>query len=594
MKADSSTDRPDIDKVRDLLVGAEMSSVREWKAWREDPKSFNNSIANSISEAISIRSERDDSVARALGNTIEQSLTESVKNNPEPLADALYPIMGPAIRRSITETMNQTLENFNRVLENSLSPRSLKWRIQALISGKDFAEVALLHSLDYQVEQVFLIHRETSLLLRHAFSESAVVRDGDMVSSMLSAIQDFVSDSFSVETGDTLNTLRLGELTVCIAAGPEALIAAVVRGSVPVSLRTLMHETIEAIHRRFAKELQDWQGDSEPFAPCEALLNECLVGSYHNDEMATPKQTRNPGFAIVALVFCACLVGYYLYSSHQYQTLIDNTVASLDDHPGIVIIQAEEHDGELKLVGLKDPLTPPIEHLIPAEAQKKLTLKPTMHPWHSLDTDLVKQRVAATMQSMPDSIEYKLSDGELTLTGLLDNKWAASSLIAALQIPGVDSLNLDGLTQLEPKAAPPVVAAALPDLSTMAKSIEQYRFYYSNGATEIDAASLKAVTTFVSAIKAFSKAAHLQGLSLRGNVLGYSDRSGGVNVNRVVSEKRANAFARLLNQENISGAQFLSTGMGSVSQEQAMTMDNPRHVRMVVMLIPSVIDEVSP
>ena len=51
----------------------------------------------------------------------------------------------------------------------------------------------MLRSLVYRVEQLFLIHRKTSLSLLHVALDPAIAKDSDMVAGMLSAIQDFVA-----------------------------------------------------------------------------------------------------------------------------------------------------------------------------------------------------------------------------------------------------------------------------------------------------------------------------------------------------------------------------------------------------------------
>lgn len=45
-----------------------------------------------------------------------------------------------------------------------------------------------------------------------------------MVSGMLTAIRDFVADSFSVEEGEGLESILVGELNVWIEHGPEAIL----------------------------------------------------------------------------------------------------------------------------------------------------------------------------------------------------------------------------------------------------------------------------------------------------------------------------------------------------------------------------------
>ena len=54
------------------------------------------------------------------------------------------------------------MESLNRTVEHSFSWRALAWRWTALRTGKPFAEIVLLNTLEYRVEQVFLVHAESS------------------------------------------------------------------------------------------------------------------------------------------------------------------------------------------------------------------------------------------------------------------------------------------------------------------------------------------------------------------------------------------------------------------------------------------------
>ena len=116
---------------------------------------------------------------------------------PRTLVNILYPTIVPAIRKSIGETIDETFQRLNQTLKYSLTWRGLKWRWEAWRTGRPFAEVVLKHTLVYQVEHVFLIHRHTGLLIAHVAAENAASQDPQLVSSMLIAIQDFVRDSFS-------------------------------------------------------------------------------------------------------------------------------------------------------------------------------------------------------------------------------------------------------------------------------------------------------------------------------------------------------------------------------------------------------------
>ena len=174
-------------RLRSLLIGAEQASLNTLTEKIGDSASFARSVAGVLPDAVAIRARTDDRLGVELAPLVEASLQHSVKTNPQPLVDALYPLMGPAIRRSISEALVDMMQAFNRAVEQTLSPRALKWRFDAWRSGQSYASVVLLKSLVYRVEQVFLIHRKTGLLLSHAQAEHTVVQDPDMVSGMLTA-----------------------------------------------------------------------------------------------------------------------------------------------------------------------------------------------------------------------------------------------------------------------------------------------------------------------------------------------------------------------------------------------------------------------
>src|ERR1700722_7959800 len=177
------------EELRHLIVAPETEGLAAVEERLENLEKRTCDVSEVVAEAIHMR--------RATGDHV--------------LADALFPVMGPAIRKSITETLRGMLESFNEALDNSFSARGLKWRVEAMRTGKPFAEIVLMHSLLYRVEQVFLIHRETGLVLNHLVAPTVATQDPDMIAGMLSAIQQFVRDSFHSRSAETLGSLNVGE-----------------------------------------------------------------------------------------------------------------------------------------------------------------------------------------------------------------------------------------------------------------------------------------------------------------------------------------------------------------------------------------------
>jgi OOP family OmpA-OmpF porin len=186
----------ELGELRRLLLVAEEAQVSRLQQRLDDPEIHAEDVSRVLPEALLLRSAKDDDLTRALQPTVEKAIVTSVRRDPQTLVDALFPVMGPAIRKAIASALASMVESFSQTLEHSLSIRGIKWRLEAWRTGKPLAEVILLRTLVYRVEQVFLIHRESGLLLQHVSASARGVQDADMVSGMLTAIRDFVHDSF--------------------------------------------------------------------------------------------------------------------------------------------------------------------------------------------------------------------------------------------------------------------------------------------------------------------------------------------------------------------------------------------------------------
>jgi outer membrane protein OmpA-like peptidoglycan-associated protein len=337
---------PDVVQLRRLLFGKDYDELLALKTQFEHSDKYSASVAGIISEALKLRATQDNSLSEALAPTIEQALTQSICNSPQRYANVLYPVMGPAIRKSINQALAEALENLNQVLENSLSWRSWKWRFDAWRTGQTYAKVALLNTLVYQVEQVFLIHKESGLLLQHVASPQAISKDPEMVSGMLTAIQDFIADSFAVNQTDTLRTMTLGELTVLLEHGPHAVLAMVVRGTVPSDLPNVLMETSSSIHCQYAPLFKAFNGDADPFAITENLLADCL-----KSQQKRP-QKRPPWLALLVLASLVGGAGYLIYQ--HYQQLAQQEAEAKQVQQQIVqtlnerLSQLQTHTTELK------------------------------------------------------------------------------------------------------------------------------------------------------------------------------------------------------------------------------------------------------
>ena len=100
-------------ELRSLIVGPEHELLGSLKARLDNPATRTADVSEVLADAIVLRG-KDQHLARALAPTLEDAITASVRRNPRPLADALFPVMGPAIRKAIAHTLAGMMESFNR------------------------------------------------------------------------------------------------------------------------------------------------------------------------------------------------------------------------------------------------------------------------------------------------------------------------------------------------------------------------------------------------------------------------------------------------------------------------------------------------
>ncbi len=347
-QAESPDDRH-LRELRQILLGSELSRLEELEHRLGDPELRTQELSGIVAEAIAIRARRDRAVQRTLHPLVEDALRLSVERNPKVLADALFPIIGEAVRKAVAHALRGMVESLNQMMERSLSLESMKWRVEAVRTGKSFGEVALMRSLRYRVEQVFLIHRETGLLLHHVAAPGQVVQDTDLVSGMLTAVQDFVRDSFGGRPSEDLETMQVGQYTVWIVYGPQALLAAVVSGTPPPELRTVFQRAMEQVHQQFGSALQSFRGDAGPWEASRPGLQACLLGQ----PVIETRKSRQWVWALLLVTVVVVASSLYFW---QRQRRWDQFLLSLQAEPGIVVTFAEKGWRSYSVAGLRDPM----------------------------------------------------------------------------------------------------------------------------------------------------------------------------------------------------------------------------------------------
>jgi OOP family OmpA-OmpF porin len=541
-----SDDVPDdLSELRTLILGAEHARrIDALYARLENPEVMARAIGPVLPDAIARRG-RDPMLARALEPSIEHALTASVRRNPHPLADALFPVIGPAIRNAIAHTLGTMFETFNRTLEQSMSWRALRWRIEAMRTGRPFSEVVLLHTLEYRVEQVFLIHRESGLLLQHAAAESLAVQGADMVSAMLTAIRDFVRDSFGVGTTDGLDALRVGELSVLIVQGPHAILAGVVRGTAPPDARVPLQDALETVHLQYATDLAAFAGDSGPFDAARPILEACLV-SQHKSKRGRRGFALSWRWAAAGLVGAAALawwLGLSIRDGRRWDRYLDR----LRSEPGILVLDAGRRGRTFTVSGLRDPLAPDPASFVAAASLSPERVDGRWQFYQALDPPFVIRR-ARTVLRPPDGVTLHIESGVLTVAGDVPPAWAHDAERLAPMIAGV--------RELDPNVAPAAARA-------LAARLERASLRFVRGRAELVPGQEAAVAEVTAILRQADDFARAVGRPVEVRLVGHADADGPDDLNLPLSRARARTALALVAAARFTGLAFVPDGVGS-------------------------------
>ena len=105
-ESQSPVDEAGMDKLRSLVLGPAEQQLADVHARLTDPQRQLKEVAHILPAAIAVRARQDDELTDAMGPTVAAALDRSIRKDPQPLADALFPVMGPAIRKSISAALS--------------------------------------------------------------------------------------------------------------------------------------------------------------------------------------------------------------------------------------------------------------------------------------------------------------------------------------------------------------------------------------------------------------------------------------------------------------------------------------------------------
>jgi hypothetical protein len=558
-----------LEVLRHLILEPEQSQLRQLQERLDNLRVRPEDISQVLPEAVLHRARQDNQLSNALLPTAEEAIQSSVRRNPRTLVEALFPLMGPAIRRTVAHLLRSMIASLNQALAVSVSLRALRWRLEALWTGVPFAEVVLLHTLRYRVEQVFLIHRQTGLLLQHVMAESVRVLDAEMISGMLTAIQDFVRDSFGMHEGEALKTIQVGELTVWIERGPYAILACIMRGTPPPELKGICEDVLAHIHGEYWQALQAFDGNAAPFEGTKSHLEASLQARYEAEECRTSPLL----WGVLAVILCG--LGFWSFSAVRASQRWATYLEMLHVEPGIVVTVAEKRGGKYFIAGLRDPLAADPQQLLQDAHLSQIQVMSRWEPYLALDPTFVLVR-AKTILEPPDTVDLRLAGSVLEAIGAASRRWINDAQWLARVIPGVMHFRLEQVVDLTQR-----------ELFGLKEAVEQYSLNFVKDTTRLVPGQEELLRSLSVAVPQLFKVAQQAGYEARLHIIGHADKTGSEARNQQLSQERAERILTVLTSDDIPRTQMRAVGVGSREplHEATTEADRPTSRRVTLRMV---------
>lgn len=421
MKKDisSSTNALDEDKLselREVLLGKNYALVtKQIKLQSRDI------VKDVVAEALYDRQKQDNTIESVLTPIVERSVESSVSGQSDKLIGSLYPLVGGLVRKSVKAFLSDFIEKANQLLENSFTVKGLKWRFKAHQAGMSFAQYIASQTFVYRVEHILLIHRETGILLKSVDHNQFGHSDVDLISSMLTAINDFVADSLVQrdESEEQLQTIRTDNFSLLIKPGPYAMIVVAVTGNPPHRLLDQMQLTLENIHQIYGDDMRAFAGDVNAFDDAGNQLRSCLLSEEKTPE-TTPKKKPWLIWAVFGGIFLCFL--YFLTCLWESQQLTEQ-ITELNKESGYVIQSLNvKWNQRIELDVIRDPDTLGVKQWLNDKEIDTNKLILNEYLFYSTEPELINLRLEKIFKQYP-SIKYEWLNERLVITGqLLINK----------------------------------------------------------------------------------------------------------------------------------------------------------------------------
>ncbi len=491
------------------------------------PQSVGKAIAPELALSIEEQIRLDeDAISLALASEMGKAIKAQIELERDVMVDALYPVIG----NTISKYMAEEIARINEKMEQSLSIKGILRKFRAKIRGVSEAELILQESMICEVRAIFLIQKDSGLVICEVQPDREHPLESDLLAGMLTAIRSFANDC--IVSGSELSEIDYGNFQILLEAAGYCYIAVVTNGQPKPEFRDRIRDTLSKIVVQYGDFIEHYDGDTSTVpAPIKLLLRNLLknltaIGT-GEDGTSEENKKKSPPILLWLLAFLLTSIllpwGIFKYRAVKAQRITQEISSQLESNPQLAVYRLKPQVArkEITIAGKV-----PSEHLrnlateivteIAEEKELNLNnqiLTVDIRPDSAITSQEVT-RVSNLLNQLPGvAIASELQDYRVKITGFITEKAPNETVTSAFShIPGVEQVVFS-------------TKKVLPGLGT--------RIYFGYQKSEFDKS---ADASKLESIKQFLE----KSPTLNLKIIGHSDRIGSKSHNQKLILERAN------------------------------------------------------
>lgn len=322
--------------LKELLLKDEIKTLEELKAQIDE---LDNQIKN------------EELFEKRVSPVLNNAIKNSVKSSKDDIVDSLYPIIGNMLTKYVSRTFEDLIHSINERIKNRLSFKTISRKIRAKAKGISESELLIQESKISYIKTLFLIDKESGIVISTLENKNSKISEPEMVASMLTAIRSFVNDWVEQEgESKELNTIDYGGSKIIIESSSVCYLASIVDGMVGKELYRNLEKSLSLVVSRYGSKLRNFDGNLEKL-PLEDI-NKILLPLLDYEEYIEVDRRIHPLIYLIPFSIISFLI-YFIYLNIIDSNLEKKANELLYKNPALTIyrIEADVKNGDVFING---------------------------------------------------------------------------------------------------------------------------------------------------------------------------------------------------------------------------------------------------